>query len=81
MSRTRRTLDLMLYLQRWPRTFAEIQERYLDTSERTLWRMLGDVRSVAGLDLDHRGRYSVPVRTFAPLPEAPRSGDLLVAEG
>lgn len=61
MNRTQRTIDLMLYLQRLPRPFEAVRARYPRTSERSLWRMLADLRDAANLTIDRRGCYSVPV--------------------
>lgn len=63
-NRTTRTLDLLLYLQRLPRTFDQIRVRYPRVSERTIWRMLSDVRDVAELTIDRCGRYSVTLRWY-----------------
>lgn len=61
---TERALDLLLYLQRYPRTFAAIRSRYPGVSERTLWRMLAELRRVADVRLDSLGRYTIPIRMF-----------------
>lgn len=64
MTHTERALDLLLFLQRYPRRFEEIRMRYPRISERTLWRHLAELRRVAHCYPDGRGRYTVPVHTF-----------------
>lgn len=64
MTHTERAIDLLLFLQRYPRTFVDICARYPEMSERTLWRHLAELREAAGLYQDSTGRYTIPVRMF-----------------
>lgn len=64
MTHTERAIDLLLFLQRYPRTFPDICTRYPETSERTLWRHLAELREIADLYQDDTGRYTIPVRMF-----------------
>lgn len=64
MTHTERVVDLLLFLQRLPRPFEAIRARYPHTSERTLWRHLRELRNVAGLHQDGRGRYTIPVHMY-----------------
>lgn len=61
LTRAQRTVDLTLALQRLPRTFPQIRSMYPRVTERTVWRMLADIRDVTELTIDRCGRYSVPV--------------------
>lgn len=59
MTKTERTLYLLLYLLDRPRTFDELCRRFPYVEEQTTWRDLADVRRVAKLPLDSTGRYHV----------------------
>lgn len=64
MTHTERAIDLLLFLQRYPRTFVDICSRYPRVSERTLWRHLAELRRVADCCPDDDGRYTIPVHMF-----------------
>lgn len=64
MTPPERAIDLLLFLQRPLLPFEAIRARYPQTSERTLWRHLRELRNVAGLAQDGRGRYTIPVHMY-----------------
>ena len=64
MTRTERAIDMLLYVQRWPRSFEEIAARYPEVHERTIWRHVAELKRVAGMEKDDKGRYSIPIKVF-----------------
>lgn len=59
-----RTVEPLLYRHRSPWTFEAIRVHYPETSERTLYCHLAELREVAGLYQHSTGRYTIPVRMF-----------------
>lgn len=61
MTHTERAIDLLLYIQRFPRTFGEVALRYPNVSKQTLWRHRAELRQYARLRQDWGGRHTIPV--------------------